>query len=259
MFGRSLRMAFWIYYDHLGTFVALNLLVALVMAAPVWMAGAALLSGDPALWVTVGLPLYFLVTGILWPLGLVGVLAYARQRIDERSGSFGDFFAGVRRHGVQAVLVGSAYAVAVAGLLFGMWFYAVRVGASAPWAGIVLSGVAGWALVLLLPTAPWALTAVVFRRCGAGMALRLGAGLAFGHPGLSLALSLGTGVLLLLALSPPGFLLLTVAPVAVWWAAAYEILARQYAVAGGQPLAWNDANDDYLNRGWSDLLFPWKS
>jgi hypothetical protein len=47
MLGRSLRMAFWIYYDHLGTFVALNLLVALVMAAPVWMAGAALLSGTP--------------------------------------------------------------------------------------------------------------------------------------------------------------------------------------------------------------------
>lgn len=259
MLSRSLRMAFWMYYDHLGTFLFLNVLLALPLALPVWLGAVALVSGDPVLRGVVGLPLLLLTAGVLWPLGLVGTLAFARQLIDERSANLSDFFLGVRRYGLAAVAVGLFYVVASMGLLFAGWFYAARVGATLPWLGYVLSAAAGWVLVLLWLSAPWAMTALVFRRAGARKALRLGVSLVLGHPGMGVAVGLGTGVLLVTALAPPGFLLFSVAPVAVWWAAAYELLARRYAVAGGQPLVWTDANDDYLNRGWSDLLFPWKT
>jgi hypothetical protein len=38
---------------------------------------------------------------------------------------------------------------------------------------------------------------------------------------------------------------------------AYELLARTYAARDGAPPV-DDAHDDYLNRGFRDLIFPWK-
>lgn len=258
MIRRALRMAFWVYYDHLGKFLLLNLLCSLVLLAPLWIGGVALLAADPALAMLVGLPAYFLLAGVLLPLMLTGMLALARQIIDERTGELRDFVRGIRQGAGRAIAMGMGYALVSVCLLTSVWFYAGKVGAVVPWAGYGLSAAAGWALLLTVPTAPWAFTALVFRRCGVRGALRLAAGLALGQPGLSLAVCGATLALTALALAPPVFLLFSVAPAAILWASAYEMLARHYAVAGGQPIEWNDANDDLLNRGWRDLLFPWK-
>lgn len=251
-------MAFWVYYDHLGTFLLLNLLCGLLLLVPLWIGGVALLSADPALAVLVGLPAYFLLAGVLLPLMLTGILALARQIIDHRTAELRDFVRGIRQGAGRAIPLGLGYALVSVCLWSSVWFYVGTVGPVVPWAGYGLGAAACWAWVLMVPTLPWAFAALVFRRCGVREALRLAAGLSLGQPGLSVAVGAGTLLLAVLWLAPPVLLLFSVAPVGILWASAYEMLARHYAVAGGQPLEWNDANDDLLNRGWRDLLFPWK-
>lgn len=252
-------MWFWICYDHLGKLILVNVFCVLMLAVPAGVLAGGLNAGDPAVALLVGGAAYLAAAGVLGPVLLTGCLAMAREIIDERGAGVGAFFHGIRRHGVRAAAMGVAYALAVACLVASAWFYPARLGGDLPWLGYGLGALACWVLGFVALTVPMAFAALVFRRGGLRASLRLGGLLTAANPGMALAVALGTALAAVAALAPPVLLLFSLAPVAVGWAAAYEVLARRYAAleAGGTaPL--RDAEDDFLNRGWRDLLFPWK-
>ncbi|QRN81551.1 MAG: hypothetical protein JK586_09260 [Nocardiopsis sp. BM-2018] len=263
------KMAFWVCYDHMGKLMAANFVAAAVLTAAGLPALAALHSGDPALMLVAGAPFGALALGVVLPVALAGCCHLCKELIETRDGSLRTFFEGVWLHGLRAAGLGLVVAAgaAVSGCAF--WFYAVRIGAEHPLAGHALGALALWAFAGLTVCALLALPAVVHKRAGPIAALRIGAALAADNPLMAAALAFHAGLIAAAAFAPPILFFAAIAAAAALMSSAYEMLARKYAALAawreegdtGRPftLEFHDAEDDYLNRGFRDFLFPWKS
>ena len=265
MLSRALKMAFWVSYDHLGKLLVVNLASSVLCALPVAAAAAVVphLSGRVFLGCLLAACAALFMAGFSCAVALAWMV---RSLIETRDGSVGMFFAGLCRFGLRGAALGLCYLFAGSCLLSSVWFYAARVGLEHPVTGYGLSAVALWAAVLLLLTVPAAVPAMVHKRLGPFGAVRLAVLLVAGNPlyfagvGVYSALMAAVAVLVLVLL-----LCFALAPLTVLHCAAYEMLARRYAAVeaarvSGAPVRvdFDDANDDYLNRGFRDLLFPWK-
>jgi uncharacterized membrane protein YesL len=157
-----------------------------------------------------------------------------------------------------------------------VWFYADKLRDIAPWLGYAISALALWCLVLLALTYILAVPALVQKNARVAEALKLATMLVLDNPIFCVGLGIQFFALAGLSLIPVFFLLFSGAATAVLASSAYEMLARKYAAiqedrtgvsASARPihvisrkgvLVFDDANDDYLNRGLRDALFPWK-
>ncbi len=272
MLSRTLKMAFWVAYDHLGKLILANLVSTALCALPF----IAVMLAAPGLSDAVFL-------GVLLAAGTVAFLAWfscavalawmVRGLIETRDGSVGAFFTGLRGFALRGVALGLCYLLAGACLLSSVWFYASRVGGAYPVVGYGLSAVALWAGVFLGLTALAAPPAMVHRNLGPFAAIRLAALLAVDNPLFFAGVALHSALIAAVAAVVPVLLAcFAMAPLVVLQCAAYEMLARRYAAveaarASGalapgcrRPVRvdFDDANDDYLNRGFRDMLFPWK-
>ena len=260
MLGRSLKMAFWIFHDHLGVLLATNLIWAVAVAVPIGLALPPLFSGDSELALVIGIPAFYLSVFLFSPVLGAGIAHTIKTAIDTRDAGIGDFFSGVRRFGARAAALGCCYAIASAAFATSAWFYAAKLQSTAPWLGYAISALAAWCLAVLALTSLFALPALVQRKAGAWTTLRLSLLLVLANPGLSLGIAFQTLmisvvaiVLLPLVFAGYGAALLCIT------SSAYELLARKYAASDGKSGAPpDDTNDDYLNRGFRDLFFPWK-
>jgi uncharacterized membrane protein YesL len=159
------------------------------------------------------------------------------------------------------------YVAAATCLATSAWFYATRLGGTAPLLGYALSALALWCLAFLAVTALFAAPAVVQRKASWLATLKTAALLVLANPLLTLGLAAQIAAVTAVAvLVPPVLIFLYGAMVIVVMSAAYELLAREYAAmangsAGEAPAGArniDDSQDDYLNRGLRDALFPWK-
>ncbi|HOF38571.1 MAG TPA: hypothetical protein PLD73_00740 [Candidatus Hydrogenedentes bacterium] len=264
MLARAMKMAFWITYDHLGKFLVAGLLWSLSLLVPAWVAVTALLSGQPGVRAAIGLPAALFAVGVVLPVPSAGLAHLVKVLIDHRDGSLGDFFRGMRLYALKSVLIGLIAVFALASLSTSTWFYADKLRGSAPWLGYALSGIALWGLVFAAPMALLVLPTLVQKKAGIGATLKLSALLVLGHPLFSLGLALQALALTAVCLIIFPLFLFVYGPIlAALTGSAYEMLARKYAPtdAGGpasQPPYPTDDEDDYLNRGFRDFLFPWK-
>ena len=265
MLTRVLKMAFWVAYDHLGKLILANVVSSVFCALP-FIAMIFFARGfSNAAFLGVFLAVCA-VTSMACSTCAVALAWMVRGLIETRDGSVGAFFTGLRRFAVRGAALGLCYFFAGACLLSSVWFYASRVGAAHPVAGYGLSAVALWAAVFLGLTALAAPSALVHKNLGPFGAIKLAALLAVDNPLFFAGVALHSALIALVALLVPVLLLcFALAPLVVLHCAAYELLARRYAAveaarASGAParVDFDDANDDYLNRGFRDLLFPWK-
>jgi uncharacterized membrane protein YesL len=247
-------MAFWVLWDHLGKLMVANVCIALVILLPGSMALTTMGSGEPALMI-LGLALIFLGFGCLAPALAAGIAALARELIETRDGSLATFFGGIRLHGLRAAGVGMILCFVAMCLLASAGYYALHLGATWPWVGYVLSAAALWTMVFVGLCVPFVWPALVHKKASVAATLKLSAALVLDNPLLAVGLAGSWLCLLALSAVPPLFLLVTPAAALVLSGCAYELLARKYAAGD----AAQDAEDDYLNRGFRDLLFPWKS
>ncbi|MBM3288545.1 MAG: hypothetical protein FJY92_00190 [Candidatus Hydrogenedentes bacterium] len=259
MLGRSLKMAFWIFHDHLGALLIANLIWATAVAIPIGIALPPLFAGDLELGIVLGIPAVYLSLFLLNPVLGVGIAHMIKTAIDTRDAGIGDFFAGVRLYGFRAAALGLCYAIAALALGTSAWFYAAKLQSTYPLIGYGISALAVWLLALVGLTAQFTLPALVQRKAGTFATLRLTALLVLANPGLCigiavqcLMITIVVAVLLPLFFAGYGAAFLCIP------SAAYELLARKYAVGGLAASPVDDASDDYLNRGLKDLLFPWK-
>ena len=263
MLLRTLKMAFWICHDHLGKLVVANL-ISMALALPLLMAayGGLAVRGPAALTVAVSAAL--LLFGLVLPVAGAGMAAMVKEFIDTRDGSLRTFFAGLRRFGPRAAALGGVYVLALGCLAFSARFYAGRFGESLPLLGYGLSALAGWCVALGLLSAVLVAPALVQKDAGLRETVTLCLLLALANPFLCFSLAICCLLWLGLSLAPPVWLVFSLAPMVVLASSAYEMLARKYAAmaapgaAGQAKIDFRDQEDDYLNRGFRDFLFPWK-
>lgn len=267
MLGRTLKMAFWVTYDHVGKLILASMVWFLPAAAPASMAWAAFGTDVPAAWLIMGWPLLALSLGVILPVMTAGLAHMAKVLIDRRDGSLADMFRGIRMYGVRAAVIGLIYFFAGASLATSVWFYGVQERLPR-WLGYGLSALALWGLLFLTLSGLMVMPALVQKKAGVLATIKLAALLVLANP--FFMAGLGLQALAFTALSvmvTPLLPLLYGAVVVVLASSAYELLARKYAAAGAvdgvaeasdatRLLA--DEEDDYLNRGFRDFLFPWK-
>lgn len=286
MLARALKMALWVCYDHLGKLVLANLICAAAVLTPGFLSMAAFAAGGALIPLLAGFALAGITLFVSIPLSLAGLAHFAKVLVDERDASLRDFALGVRRFGRRAVALGFLYGAAVCCFATSAWFYSELMKTTLPWLGFALSAVALWCLAFLAFMSVLTPPALVQKDGGVVQTARLAAVLALDNPVFALGLAVQLVALLLLSvLMAPLAVFLSGAAAVVLLTTAYEQLARKYALAElrkaathvpeeGLPLEGfgpgirvisrrgklevDDREDDYLNRGLRDFLFPWK-
>jgi len=287
MVGRTLKMAFWVVYDHLGKLLVANLLCMAALLAPASGAYAALTAPHLAVQLLLGVPLAALALFGVVPAATVGLAHLAKQLLDTRDGALTDVLDGVRAYGRRAAGLGLLYVAALGCLGTSGWFYPRMLRESAPWLGFGLSALALWAAAFITLMALMAVPALVQKKEGVWPTVKLSAALVLDNPLFAFGLACQFAALAAVSVVlTPLLVFLSWSGAAVLGTAAYEQLARRYALieatrAGvdvgkdGAPLAGfaagvrmverdgvlvvDDEHDDYLNRGFRDFVFPWKS
>lgn len=262
MLSRALKMAFWVTYDHLGKLILANLLWAMAVTIAGIPALGALLSPEPGVALVIGAPSAVICFGLVMPVMSVGLAYMAKELIEKKDGTVGDLFRGIRLYWSRAAALGLCYIGAVVCLVTSAWFYATRLRDTMPWLGYTISGLAVWGLLFLGVMSVLVMPALVHKRGRVVETLKLTALLTLDNPVLALGLALQVAAFTALAVVlMPVFFFLYGSVVIVMGACAYEVLARKYQSAapeGGAPTPPDDEQDDYLNRGLRDFLFPWK-
>ncbi len=250
---RVQKMAFWVLYDYAGYLIVLNVLSLVAVLGPPWLLFT--MTGGNA-------EVAALLTAPLGVMAVVGQASLIAALLDGEEFSFRRVISGVVIHGPRALGLAALFALALFVAMLGAWFYANRVMPARPTVGLLLSGLCLSGAVALLLSGVYALPALVNQRGTALRALRTSFMLAGGHPVLTpglLVLMMAQGLLLA---TPPGMLLLSTMPLVALVCCAYELLARHHAAdegeGPGEAGPTPDEEDIFLNRGFKDILFPWK-
>lgn len=276
MLSRALKMSFWVAYDHLGKLLVASLVWAFAVTGPAVVAAAAWVSKDPVLQLLVGVPAALGCLGIALPVCTAGLAHMVQELINTRDGSVRTMFAGMSRYGRRATGIGFIYLLVFACLTTSTWFYAAKLGPRVPWLGYSLSALALWCLILAALTSLLVMPALVQKKDKTLAVLKLTVLLVLDNPLLTVGLGIQVLAVTAVALAaPPLFFFLYGGGIAVLTGSAYEMLARKYAAIERaraasatsasrlngltrQKTVPSDEDDDYLNRGFRDFLFPWK-
>lgn len=237
-------MTFWVLYDHLGHFIVINLVtVVLVAALGLITDGFGL---PPILMVGPVVLLLFVLAG--GQGHLVNTLL-SGQPFEYRA-----FLVGIRRFGLPVALSGLAVSVSIALCGLGIWFYGTVLTVRAPLLGLALAQLCACTAVGLAMIAFHAVPAVLAHHGALWPAWWAGLKIVMRHPIGSAVLLMGAMLAAVVAVTPPGFVLLSTLPLVTLACCAYELYARAYAATE----TVCDEADGYLNRGFRDFLCPWK-
>jgi len=237
-------MSFWIVYDHLGRLIGLNVLSLTLVSAPLWIG---LHVAEMPAAAAVGLAAACACVVAAGQAALVQAIIAGRE-LDGRH-----LLAAIRRFGPAALGLYALYFLALGASGTGIWFYGSVVSQTRPLAGFMLAQLCACTGALALMAAMYGLPALLAQGGRPLRALKISVMLVARHPVASAGLLLAAGVCGVFALSPPGLVLLSTWPAVALACCAYELLARHH----DPETAVDDAEDDYLNRGFRDFLFPW--
>jgi len=267
MLSRSLKMAFWVTYDHTGKLILASLLWSLVPAVPLYFAWLSIMSQDPVSMLVIGIPCVVAALGVALPLMSTGMAHLIKVLIDKRDGEFRDFFRGIALYWRRTIAIGMMYLIAAACLLASAFFYPLFFNDASPLLGYCIGAAAVWCMAFLGLSAMYIAPAIVQRNATARATVRIAAMICLANPFLTLGLAAQIACIGVLSLAvPPIFIALFGAVSMALASSAYELLARKYALIaseksddGAMVAIPDDSLDDYLNRGFRDFLFPWKS
>jgi hypothetical protein len=263
-------MAFWVIYDHLGKLILASLLWSLPVAVPAFIAVSAFGTGDPGVQLVMGVPALILAFGVVLPVMSVGLANLAKELIETKDGSISDMFRGVRLFWRRAIGVGFSYLIVLICLTTSTWFYATKLQDSIPWLGYGISALSLWGVIFVLLTSLLVMPTLVQKKANTLETLKLTCLLVLDNPLLTVGIAVQVVAITATAvfLTPVLFFLYG-GVVIVLVSSAYELLARKYASL--EPVSdqyvtapkrsetvVEDEEDDYLNRGFRDFLFPWK-
>jgi hypothetical protein len=280
MLGRALKMAFWVTYDHVGKLILANVIWFSAIFVPGLLVLPVALTSPTRIGLTIGLIGCGLLLGVALPVVTVGLAYMVKGLIDTRDGSVRDMFLGMRLYWRRAVAIWWALGFTFACLLTSARFYADKLREILAWVGYGISALALWGAFFVSLAALFALVALVQKRAEVLPTLKLSALVVLYNPlfccGLAFQLLTFT---VIAAVVPPVLVCLHASVSVVLISSGYEMLARKYAavqarlaageigserggliaaMSTGGAAFMDDAQDEYLNRGFRDFLFPWK-
>jgi len=269
MLLRTLKMSFWVVYDHLGKLLFLNILSACCVVVPLLYALKVFADGNLHKTLFISFPITAITLVFTVPVIQVGLLWMLKEIIEKKDGSLKTYFMGIRLFGIRAACLGFVYVMSTICLLTSVWFYGARLGKWSPLAGYGLSAIAAWVCLFLLLSSIMVLPSLVNKNAGIGGSMKIAAVLLIDNPLFMAGLAAHAFILLAFCIAPPVFLLFSFAPLAALQSSAYEMLSRKYAaitehasktgkIDKSIAIDFGDENDEYLCRGFRDLLFPWK-
>ena len=206
---------------------------------------------------------------LIVPLLQVGLIWMRKEIIEKHDGSVKTFFAGIRIYGLRAVAANVFYVFCALIILSSIWFYGGITAQVSPLLSYSLGALALWLLFFIMASAVLTLPALVNKNCGTADSIKIAAVLVIDNPLLITGIMAHIALVLAFCVAPPVLLLLSFAPVAAMQASSYEMLSRKYAEIQAYQektgkcdkkitIDFGDENDEYLCRGFRDLLFPWK-
>lgn len=270
MLHRTLKMAFWVFYDHLGKLLLANLISVVIMASPLVVAHILLIrwaTGHVSQVLSLGIALLASCLGV--PLAFAGLYALVRELIDTRDGTLATYFSGMRRYGIKMVALSVLYMFVSACLVSSIIFYATHPPFNSPFVGYSISALALWIQLFLLVSLVFAGPAAIYKSQGILTIIKFAIVLALDNPLFALNLVGILALLALVGLLPPILVFFLFTWLAVVQCSAYELLSRKYnaiqaALQAGTydkknvQIDFGDENDEYLCRNFRDFLFPWK-
>lgn len=206
MLARAMKMAFWVTYDHLGKLIVASLLWALPVGVCLFFSVTALLTRDPLIALTIGLPASVIGLGVALPVLTAGLCHMAKILIDTRDGSVSDMFRGIYLYWRAALALGLLYLIAATCLATSVWFYASKLRDTAPWLGYAISGLSLWGLIFVVLTGILVIPTLVQKRDGVWGTVRLTALIVLDNPLFVLGVALQlAGVTVLAGVITPVF------------------------------------------------------
>lgn len=269
MLIRSLKMSFWVLYDHLGKLVLVNLTSAFLVLVPIMYVVKIFDQGSLRQYLFIAVPMVLTTLVLMVPLLHVGLISMIKEIIEKHDGSVLTFFMGIRIYGLRAIGTSIFYAFCVLIVASSVWFYSGAIAQFSPLVAFSLRALALWFFAFILAAATLTLPALVNKNSSVVDSIRTASVLVIDNPILMLGIMAHLALVLVFSIAPPVFALFSFAPIAVMQASTYEILSRKYyAIQAYQEktgktdkritIDFGDENDEYLCRGLRDLLFPWK-
>lgn len=268
MFSRTLKMAFWVAYDHLLKFMLINLLCVLLLAPVGVFFYGALVSEESPPFLAGAMLAIGILFGILLPVMMSGLAFMTKEIIETREGFLGSFFLGIRRFALRAVMIGLVTTGSIGALLISAVLYIDIFSESFPLLGFTLAAFALWGVAFVVLVAMYAPVTLVQKGAGVLETVKLSALLVIGNLRQTLALVLVCSMIGVASLAPPVLFLFSLAPVVVVVSSGYEMMSRRYDGLASEnaddllrrpSILYNDEEDDFLNRGVRDFFYPWKS
>lgn len=235
------RMSFWVLYDHAGRFFLFNLVTVVPLALLVWL--LANVFQLPVAAVAVVVALGAVAIAVIQVQIVDSVLSRDRRR--PKTGAVRLFLAGF--------ICGMIYLWLTASAVVGIGFYSRVAVQGHPIVGAALAQACACAGLFTVMTAFYMFPALHATGGALGPALRNAIALVVLHPVASGLFVLVGLALAIVAVIPPGPVLISAWPCAALSCSAYELLSRYHGDNAG-----DDSQDVYLNRGFRDFLFPWK-
>ncbi len=268
MFSRTLKMAFWVAYDHLLKLMLINLLCILLLTPVGVFFYGAIISEDSPPFILGAVLAFGVIFGILLPIMMSGLAFMTKEIIETREGFVGSFFLGIRRFALRAIMIGLVTTGSIGALLVSAMLYVDIFSESYPLLGFTFAAFALWGAAFVALTAMYSPVTLVQKGAGVIETVKLSALLVVGNLKQTLGLALVCFIIGIASLAPPVLFLFSLAPLVVVVSSGYEMMSRRYDGLASEnaddllrrpTILYNDEEDDFLNRGARDFFYPWKS
>ena len=268
MLIRTIKMTFWVLYDHVGKLLVANMLCAFLVVLPL-LCIEYMLATSTTLTLSILAVIPICLMLIILPMFHIGLLWMVKELIEKRDGSLKTIFIGIKCFGLQALILFLIYLFAISCVLSSIWFYGQLAGNYSPLIQYGLGAFSIWIIAFLIATAIFSLPALVNKNNGVIGAIKLAFALVIDNPVFTLGILIHIAVMIAFSFALPFLLCFSFSPIAVLQGSAYEILSRKYRYLSefkkmpdnknkAFTIDFGDENDEYLCRGFRDLLFPWK-
>ncbi|MCX8065192.1 MAG: hypothetical protein N3G21_08475 [Candidatus Hydrogenedentes bacterium] len=258
MLRRSLKMAFWIWYDYMGGWFLINfiLLIPLFSFFTIFLV---MMDKLPEL----TYPIFFSVPFLYLFISHTFVANCVSLIIDRKESLLKSLLPSFKKTFSKKASVGLEFFVLLS-LIGYSGFLSTRFSVLiSPYLTMFIGVIILWCLMLVLICFMWIIPSLAWKELPVFKYLRWGFVLTLSNPGFTFIVCVCYTIFLALNFIPIYSLSWGLVYPAIFLASAYEIMYRKYEAlrSGGNLSDWQiyrDREDEFLNRGFIHILRPWE-
>lgn len=258
MLKRSLKMSFWIWYDYMGGWFIINL----ILITPFTF--FSLLFFNFVDWIPeLSYPVCISALFLYFFIAQLFVANCASHIIDEKKSLWSVVIPSFKQVFSSKILVGIELSILFSTLIFINYLLDYVWDSQNIYLTTLIEVIIVWSLIILYPSFIWVIPSIAWKQLKTLDYLKWGIILSIANPGFTLIVGICYTTFLILNIFPLFFFGLGFVFPAIFLATSYEIMSRKYeALKKGANLPeqeiYNDAGDEFLNRDWIHIIKPWE-